>query len=131
MARERGRYAQSTTVVIFFEAEYEARMSIVTCPTEIVAAPPELVWELLISPAQLARWSGAKLVEGPSRPLKGGDVVVLGAGVAHRLKVTIEVKSIEPSRQLTLNVRLPLGVVNHEVVVVTPLGMERCRVTFN
>jgi len=28
-------------------------------------------------------------------------------------------------------VRLPLGVVNHEVVVVTPLGMGRCRVTFN
>jgi len=106
-------------------------MSIVTCPTEIVAAPPERVWELLTRPAQLAGWSRAKLLEGPSRPLETGDVVVLGAGIGHRLKVTIKVKAVEPTRQLTLDVQLPLGAVNHEVVVVTPLGMERCRVTFN
>jgi uncharacterized protein YndB with AHSA1/START domain len=106
-------------------------LSIVTCPTEIVAAPQERVWELLTHPVHLARWSGAKLRDGPARPLETGDVVVLGAGIGHRLKVTIEVKAVEPFRQLRLDVRLPLGVVNHEVVVVTPLGMEQCRVTFN
>jgi len=106
-------------------------MSIVTCPTEIVAAPPERVWELLTRPAQLARWSGAKLRDGPAHPLETGDVVVLGGGIGHRLKVTIRVKAVEPFRQLTVDVQLPLGVVNHEVVVVTPLGMERSRVTFN
>ena len=112
-------------------ASYEVGMSIVTCPTEIIAAPAEWVWELLTRPAELARWSDAKLLEGPARPLQAGDVIVLGAGIAQRLKVTIEVKAVEPTRQLTLDARLPLGVVNHEVVVVTPLGMERCRVTFN
>ncbi len=106
-------------------------MSIVTCPTEIVDAPPERVWELLTRPAQLARWSRAKLLEGPLRPLEAGDVLVLGAGIAHRLKVTIEVKAVERMRQLTLDVKLPLGVVNHEVLVVTTLALERCRVTFN
>ena len=106
-------------------------MSIATCPTDIVAAPPERVWELLTSPDLLARWSHAELGRAPSRPLEAGDAVVLGVGIGHRLKVTIEVKAVEPFRQLTLDVRLPLGVVNHEVVVVTPLGMDRCRVTFN
>lgn len=106
-------------------------MSIATCPTEIVDAPREQLWELLTRPALLARWSHAKLRHGPSRPLEAGDAVVLGVGIGHRLQVTIEVKGVEPFRQLTLDVRLPLGVVNHEVVVVTPLGMERCRVTFN
>jgi uncharacterized protein YndB with AHSA1/START domain len=106
-------------------------MSIVTCPTEIVAAPQERVWELLTLPAELARWSGATLRQGRRRPLAAGDALVLGVGVGHWLKATIEVKAVEPLRQLTLDVRLPLGVVNHEVVVVTPLGTERCRVTFN
>jgi len=106
-------------------------MSIVTCPTDVVAAPPERVWELLTRPAQLARWSRAKLRQGPSRPLEAGDIVVLGAGFAHWFRVTIEVKAVEPFRQLTADVQLPLGVVNHEVVVVTPLGMGQCRVTFN
>ena len=106
-------------------------MSIATCPTEIIAAPLERVWEALTRADLLAAWSHAKLGQGPSRPLEAGDAVVLGVGIGHRLQVTIEVKGVEPFRQLTLDVRLPLGVVNHEVVVVTPLGMERCRVTFN
>jgi len=106
-------------------------MSIVTCPTDVVAVPVERVWELLTRPAELARWSDAKLLEGPTRPLEAGDVVVLGAGFAHLFRVSIEVKAIEPFRQLTVDVQLPLGVVNHEVIVVTPLGMEQCRVTFN
>jgi len=106
-------------------------MSIATCPTDVVYAPRERVWERLTRPEQLARWSRAKLREGPSRPLEAGDFVVLGVGVGHWLRVTIEVKALEPFRQLTLDVHLPLGVVNHEVVVVTPLGTDRCRVTFN
>ena len=47
------------------------------------------------------------------------------------MKVTLEVKEMEPPRRLTLDVRLPLKVVNHEVVLVTPVEPGRSRVTFN
>jgi hypothetical protein len=113
------------------EAMMSESMSISTCPTDIVAASQKRVWELLTYPVELARWSGAKLRQGPPRPLEAGDVVVLGAGPGRCFKVTIEIKQIEPLRELTLDVQLPLGIVNHEVVVVAPLGPERCRVTLN
>jgi hypothetical protein len=41
------------------------------------------------------------------------------------------VLAIEPLRKLELDVRVPLGIRNHEVVVVSPVGVDSCRVTFN
>lgn len=106
-------------------------MSITTCPTEIVDAPAQRVWDLLTRPEELAQWSGAGLLEGPERPVQPGDILVLSVGLAGPLKVRIEVKEMEPPRRLALDVRLPLKVVNHEVVVVTPIEPGRSRVTFN
>ena len=106
-------------------------MAITTCPTEIVDAPAQRVWELLARPEELAQWSGAGLLNGPERPLQPGDVLVLAAGFGRLLKVTLEVKEMEPPRRLTLDVRLPLRVVNHEVLLVTPVEPGRSRVTFN
>jgi hypothetical protein len=41
------------------------------------------------------------------------------------------VLSIEPLRTLELDVKVPLGIRNHETVVVSPAGVDSCRVTFN
>ena len=104
-------------------------MSITTCPTDIVAAPPERIWELLTQPDLLAHWSGLKLIEGPGRALVVGDRAVLGPGLG--LRVIFEVIAMDPPRQFTLDAHLPFGVVNHEVVQISPLDPGRCRVTFN
>ena len=37
-----------------------------TCPTNIIHATPERVWDLLANPAQRG-WLGAKVVEAPAR----------------------------------------------------------------
>jgi uncharacterized protein YndB with AHSA1/START domain len=100
-----------------------------TCPTDIIHASPERVWELLANPARLDDWLGVKIVESPARTLAVGDRLVFGP--APGLRMSWDVLSVEPLRTLELDVTVPFGIRNHEVVVVSPLGSEGCRVTFN
>ncbi len=104
-------------------------MSITTCPTDIVGAPAERVWDLLTQPEKLAEWSGVKLINGPTRPLEIGDRLVLGPGFG--LRIIFEVLGMESPSQLTVDVRLPFGVINHEVIQVSSVEPGRCRVTYN
>ena len=108
-------------------------MSIVTCPTEIIQAAAASVWRQLTVPAQLARWTNTRLVSGPGHPgeLGAGDTLVLGAGVAGLFRVTFNVLDVQPPIKFGVDVCLPFGVVNHEVVVITPISASACRVTFN
>lgn len=108
-------------------------MSIVTCPTDIVAATPSVVWRLVTTPAELAHWTGAILIEPPDRAgeLHRGDRVVLGSGVRGLFRVVVDVVNVEPPKTVSLDVHLPFGVVNHDVLVITPVSASSCRVTFN
>lgn len=119
------------------------------CPTEIVHAPAERIWQLFMDPRELAQWTGTKLVKvvkgtgiGPlpaplnrtgtgalsAAPLRTGDLLVLRAGV---MQISFEVLDAEPPQSLRLYVRLPFGVVNHEQVQITRVSSSTCRVTFN
>jgi len=108
-------------------------MGIVTCPTDVVSASAEHVWQLVTDPVSLARWSGSRLRVGPSHPapLRAGDRLLLGAGPAGLLSVEMEILGTERPTQVRVDVRLPFGVVNHEVIVITPISDVSCRVTFN
>jgi uncharacterized protein YndB with AHSA1/START domain len=99
-----------------------------TCPTDIVQASPERVWELLTSPARFG-WLGVKVVEAPARTLAAGDRLVFGP--APVLRMSWDVLSVEPPRTLELDVRVPFGIRNREIIVVSPLHPGSCRVTFN
>jgi hypothetical protein len=46
-------------------------------------------------------------------------------------RVMFDVLSVEPERSLTLDVHLPLGIVNHEQIVLTPMDERHARVTLN
>jgi uncharacterized protein YndB with AHSA1/START domain len=98
-----------------------------TCPTDIIHASPERVWELLVNPARLG-WLGVKVVEAPARDLAVGDRLVFGP--APGLRLSWDVLSVEPQRTLELDVKVPFGIRNHEIVVVSPVGIDSCRVTF-
>ena len=98
------------------------------CPTDIIHASPERVWELLTDPARLG-WLGVKVIEAPARTLAVGDRLVFGP--APGLRLSWNVLSVEPPRTFEFDVKVPLGIRNHQVVVVSPLGSEGCRVTFN
>ena len=104
-------------------------MSIITCPTDVVAAPAERIWALLVDPEALARWTGVRLRSGPGRTLRAGDRLRFSAELG--LPVTFDILGVEPPRTLIVDVTLPLGISNHEVIQLSPLDSGRCRVTFN
>jgi uncharacterized protein YndB with AHSA1/START domain len=96
----------------------------------MVQAPAERVWHLLTTPSELQRWSDAKSVNGPDHPLAAGDQVVFRAGLGSFFEVRCQVIDLERSRRLAFEVHLPFGIVNHEVVVITPESDATCRVTY-
>lgn len=98
------------------------------CPTEVIQAPVRRIWHLLADPRQLAQWSGAKLDEGPQRPVRAGDRFILKK---RGMRIRFLVVDAQPLQHLNLDVQLPLGIVNHELVQLTVLRTAACRVTFN
>jgi uncharacterized protein YndB with AHSA1/START domain len=98
-----------------------------TCPTDIIHASPERIWELLTNPACFG-WLGVRVVEAPARTLASGDRLVFGP--APGLRMSWDVLSVEPLRTLELDVRVPFGIRNHETVVVSPVDSGSCRVAF-
>jgi hypothetical protein len=107
-------------------------MSFSVCPTTVAEAPAPSVWALLVEPRALDRWWDAKSVEAPDRPLAPGDrIVARPKGSLSFLRITADVTLVDAENlQLGLNIRLPLGLRNDEVIRISPLGPERCRITF-
>jgi hypothetical protein len=99
-----------------------------TCPTDIIHASLEQVWDLVTNPARLD-WVGVKLVESPAHHLAAGDRLVFGP--APGLHVSWDVLAVERLRMLELDIKVPFGIRNHEVVVLSPLNGDSCRLTFN
>ena len=98
------------------------------CPTDVINAPAERIWDLLTDPRALAHWTGTTLVERRTGTLRAGDRFVLRAGV---FRITFGVLDMSPPQQLTLDVGLPFGVTNHEQIQVSSIDAHSCRVTFN
>jgi uncharacterized protein YndB with AHSA1/START domain len=101
------------------------------CPTDVVDAPADRVWQLVATPSELARWSGTVLSEGPQREVRAGDRLVMRAGIGRRLKVTFRIDEAIRPEQLSLHIRLPFGVTNDEIIRIAPLGRRASRVAFN
>ena len=101
-----------------------------TCPTDVVEAPAETVWKLCTEPSLIDTWADTKLVEGPARTLAEGDFLRFKTGPGRLLEVTWKVGPPKPPRELPLHIALPFGLTNEEVIVISPMGERRCRVTF-
>lgn len=104
-------------------------MAIIACPTTVVAAPAERVWELIVSPVKLAEWTHTRLLTAPDRPLKAGDRAVYGAGPG--LRAIFDVLEVDPPHTFRVDVTLSFGIVNHEVVQLSKIDEKSCRVTLN
>src|SRR5262245_6056076 len=103
-------------------------MTTLACPTDVFDAPAARVWELITNPARFEEWADSKPV-GDVREVREGDRVVLKTNVV--FKVVFEFLQMNPPRELALDVRLPFGLINHEVIRISPIGESQCRVTFN
>ena len=104
-------------------------MSIIACPTDVVAAPAERIWALLVDASSLARWTDTRLLEGPKRPLQAGDRVLYATGPG--LRGIFDVREVIPLKTMRVDVAMPFGIVNHEVIQLTPIDDAHTRVTFN
>jgi uncharacterized protein YndB with AHSA1/START domain len=102
---------------------------IIACPTTVVAAPVERVWELIVSPTSLAEWTDTKLLTAIGRPLQAGDRVVYGAGPG--LRAIFDVLEVVPPHTFRVDVSMSFGIVNHEVIQLSKIDENRCRVTLN
>ena len=104
-------------------------MSIIACPTAVVPAPIERVWELIVSPTKIAEWTHTRLLTAPDRPLQAGDRAVYGAGPG--LRAIFDVLEVEPPHTFRVDVTMSFGIVNHEVIQLSRVDESRCRVTLN
>jgi Polyketide cyclase / dehydrase and lipid transport len=100
-----------------------ATMSV--CPSAVVEAPVERVWELARRPE---RWADVTLAaaEPPGPAVPGQDLRLTTRALGRTFAVRILVRDVdEERRRLRYLVELPFGVVNDEVVTLAEAGDGR------
>jgi uncharacterized protein YndB with AHSA1/START domain len=108
-------------------------MGISICPTTVVAAPLESVWELLAEPALYDEWWDAhtERIDPPGRASPGQVLHAKTSGMGRRWDVSLTVEMVDPEKhQIRFTVRLPLGIVNHQTTTVTAIDSVSCRLQF-
>jgi uncharacterized protein YndB with AHSA1/START domain len=105
-------------------------LAVTSCPTDVIHARPERIWDMLTHTKELDRWLGAKLLSAPNPVIATGDHLVFTPGFGLKL-LQWDILEMRPPRQLVFDVRVPFGIINHEVIVLSPVDDGRCRVTFN
>jgi polyketide cyclase/dehydrase/lipid transport protein len=108
-------------------------VAVIACPTDIVAASADALWELLTRPENYDRWTGADLVSvSPLGHAQRGQRIDFRIRALGRTwPVRFEVGTVRDREELELDVFMPLGIVNHELVVLSGLDDAHTRVTFN
>jgi uncharacterized protein YndB with AHSA1/START domain len=95
------------------------------CPSAVVAAPLDRVWDLLTRPEGFDKWADATLVsaepDGAAQP--GQKVHLVTGALGLKFAVTIDVLDTDPEdHRLHFLVHLPFGVVNDETVTMAGAG---------
>jgi uncharacterized protein YndB with AHSA1/START domain len=98
------------------------------CPTDVILAPAERIWCLLTDPHELAKWTGANLVEAPGPAVSAGDHLVFRTGM---FRINFDVVAVQAPRRLIFDVALPFGLRNREQIEITRINAGSCRTTFN
>ena len=108
-------------------------MGFTFCPTAVVAAPVESVWQLLMEPRLYDEWWDARtervVPEGKSTP--GQARYLKASGLGRTWNMSLRVESVNPDQyQIQLHVMLPLGMINDVTVTCTPIDATSCLVQF-
>ena len=108
-------------------------MALSFCPSAVVAAPVQIVWEVLTQPASFGQWADARVESVvPPGPLAPGQVILLSAPAFGRnWQVRFDVVKVDPERhQIELQVKLPLDMYMEEHLSCTPVDEQSCRVQY-
>ena len=107
-------------------------MGLNVCPAAIVAAPVEVVWDLL-RPARLSEWADgqveAPVPEGPALVGQTFHVVSKALGRSWHAIFSIEKVNSE-KHQLGMHVIFPFGIQMHEHLSCTRIDATSCRVQY-
>lgn len=104
------------------------------CPVAIVAAPVEVVWELLLNTADWGTFYDLTVLSveppGVARP---GQRLIGNPGPSFLpLRLVFDFIEVDPlNHRLRFDGRLPLGITVREDMTVTPIDAARCRVNYN
>jgi Polyketide cyclase / dehydrase and lipid transport len=103
------------------------------CPIAVVEASVDRVWDLVTTPEEFGRWTDATLVgaEPPGRARSGQRLRLVTSALGHGFRVEMSVLEVDAGqRRLHLLIRLPLGLVNNEIITMSPAGEDRTIVRF-
>src|SRR5262245_54212804 len=104
-----------------------------SCPTAVVEASVEVVWDLLTHPQGWGHFYDIRIlsVEPAGRAAVGQRITGETGTVFLRLKVLLEFVSIdEGDHKIGLRVRLPFGLSVFEDIECRRIGADTCRVSY-
>jgi hypothetical protein len=109
-------------------------MELTTCPIATIRAPADLVWALLLDTAGYGRWADVEVVSAePSGLAVPGQVVrARTRGLGRWWAVRFDVRDVMVAEhRFAVDVALPMGIVNREVITVHSVSPGETRVGFN
>jgi hypothetical protein len=108
-------------------------MGFSVCPTAVVAAPVEVVWENLVQWERYADWADVQVArrepEGPATV--GQTITFTGKALGRTWRFLFKVEEINhESHQLGLHVFFPFGLQEKPHIVCAPIDATTCRVQY-
>ena len=111
-------------------------MAVSVCPMDVLAAPVEKVWAILMDSRSYAEWSDLgdfkEVRITPPGPIAAGQVMegrMPGLGFAIRVRLVVREVDVEDHR-VGFDVSLPLGIHNAAAITATGLDAQTTRVAY-
>ncbi len=104
------------------------------CPTAIVEAPIEAVWDLLLNTAEWGRFYDVRVlsVDPPGQARRGQRLIGNPGPKFLPLRLIFDFTEVDSTNpRLGIDGRLPFGIRVHEDLKLTPIDATRCRVNYN
>gem|GEM_PF-469671 len=109
-------------------------MNHTSCPTTIINAPVELVWNLLTHPQGWGDFYNLRILSvDPVGPAVAGQTISAESGPQFlHLKLSFRFVQIDPANhRLVFDAFFPFGITVHEDLNCIPLDPVHCRVNYN
>jgi uncharacterized protein YndB with AHSA1/START domain len=107
-------------------------MSLTICPTAVVAAPLESLWDLLTEPELRDEWWDARTarVVPPGSASPGQVIYLKTLPFASKWDATISIEKVDPEKhQIVWDLR-GFGVFNHQTTTCTAVDAVSCFVQY-
>lgn len=108
-------------------------MSLTVCPADTIAAPVEIVWEILTEPEFYANWANAQLqkIEPPGPAVVGQAISLTSKALGRTWPVLFTVEKVDAEKhQLGLYAVLPLGLRMRPHISCASVDANTCLVRY-